>query len=137
MILVVLYMRLLQVNEELSRFSFYASVVWKRGCQPFSCRSSQNLTHCRKDTCGTCLFSGIHSRHSFWEFAASNPYEKLEVPECNSTLQQLCIMVASCPSLRCSCMKILSHRDKQRVWSRSCGVEDLLQCSDCALSCAM
>ena len=94
-------------------------MVWKRGCQPFSCRCSQNLTHChcRKDACGTCLFSGIHSRHSFWEFPASKPYEKLEVPECSSTLQQRCIMVASCPSLRCSCRKILSHRDKQRVWS--------------------
>ena len=30
-------------------------------------------------------------------------------------------VVASCPSLRCSCMKNLSHRDKQRVWSKSYG----------------
>ena len=109
-----------------------AIVGWKCGCQPFSCRCSQNVTHCRKDTCGTCLFSGIHSRHSFWEFQTSTPFQK-QLPEFSSTLQQLCIMVASCPSLRCSCMRNLSNRDKQRVWSRSCGVEDLLQCSDCAL----
>ena len=29
--------------------------------------------------------SGIHSRHSFWEFQASTPYQKLEVPESRST----------------------------------------------------
>ena len=26
-----------------------ATVGWKRGCQPFSCRCSQNVTHCRKE----------------------------------------------------------------------------------------
>ena len=33
--------------------------------------------------------------------------------------------------------KIQSHAQKQRVWSLSCGLQDLLQCSDCARSCAM
>ena len=33
--------------------------------------------------------------------------------------------------------KHLSHGEKQRVWSRSCGVHDLLQCSVCAFSCDM
>ena len=33
-----------------------ASVVWKRGCQPFSCRCLQNVTHCPKEICSTCLF---------------------------------------------------------------------------------
>ena len=36
-------------------------------------------------------------------------------------------MVASCPSLRCSCRKNLSYAEKQRVWSRSCGLQDLLR----------
>ena len=26
------------------------------GCQPFSCRCSQNVMHCRKEICSTCLF---------------------------------------------------------------------------------
>ena len=47
---------------------------------------------------------GIHPCNSFWEFQSSTPYHK-QVPECSSTLQLLCIMVASCPSLRCSCME--------------------------------
>ena len=33
-----------------------ATVGWKRGCQPFSCRCSQNVMHCRKEMCWTCLF---------------------------------------------------------------------------------
>ena len=33
--------------------------------------------------------------------------------------------------------KDLSHAEKQRVWSRSCGLQDLLRYSDCALSRAM
>ena len=30
-----------------------ASVVWKRGCQPFTCPCSENVTHCRKEICST------------------------------------------------------------------------------------
>ena len=33
-----------------------ATVGWKWGCQPFSCRCSQNVTYCRKEICLTCLF---------------------------------------------------------------------------------
>ena len=33
-----------------------ATVSWKRGFQPFSCRCSQNVMHCRKEICSTCLF---------------------------------------------------------------------------------
>ena len=32
-----------------------ATVSWTCGCQPFSCRCSQNVTHCRKEICWTCL----------------------------------------------------------------------------------
>ena len=51
----------------------------------------------------------------------------MDVPERGITLHQVCIMVASCPSLRCSCRKNLSYTEKQRVWSRSCGLQDLLR----------
>ena len=80
---------------------------------------------------------GIHSCHSFCEFQASTPYQKLEVPKSHSTLHQLCIVLASWTSLCCSCRKNLSHAEKQRVWSQSCGLQSLLQCSDCALNCDM
>ena len=46
-------------------------------------------------------------------------------------------MVASCSSLHCNCRKSLSYAEKQRVWSRTCGLQGLLQYSDCALSCAL
>ena len=88
------------------------------GLPAFQLPMFANVTHFRKEIYSTCLFSGIHSHHSFWESQSSTPCQK-QVPERGSTLHLLCIMVASCPSLRCSCMKNLSHRDKQRVWSRS------------------
>ena len=62
------------------------------------------------------------------ECQASTPCQKLEAPESCSTLYQLCIMLASRPSLCCSCRKKpVSWAEKQRVWSRSCGVHDLLR----------
>ena len=33
-----------------------ATVSWTCGCQPFSCRCSQHVTHCPKEICWTCLF---------------------------------------------------------------------------------
>ena len=48
------------------------------------------------------------------------------VPESGSTLHHLCIVVASCPSLRWA-TKDLPHAEKQRVLSRICGLQDLLQ----------
>ena len=57
--------RLLQTNEHLSRLSF-ATVGWKRGCQPFSCPCSQNVTHCRKQMCSTCLCKTSIPAVPFW-----------------------------------------------------------------------
>ena len=37
--------------------------------------------------------SGIHSSHSFWDFQASNPYQKLEVAESSSTFHHLSIIL--------------------------------------------
>ena len=34
---------------------FLARVGWKWGRRPFSCRCSQNVKHCRKEICSTCL----------------------------------------------------------------------------------
>ena len=117
-----------------------ATVGWKWGCQPFSRPCSQNVTHCQKEVCSTCLFKASIPAVPVWKCQASTPYQKLEVPESGSTLYQLCIMVASCPSLRCNYRKKhLSHAENQSVWSSSssCGLQDLLQWGDCALSCAM
>ena len=53
----------------------FAIVGWKWGCQPFSCRCSQNVTHCRKEVRSTCFLRnpfppfllGIPSIHSLPE----------------------------------------------------------------------
>jgi len=75
--------------------------------------------------------SGIHSRHSFLEFQASTPYQKLEVPESRSMFHKLCFRLHHAHPFVAAEVKTLSHAEKQRVWSWSCGLEDLLQYTDC------
>ena len=85
-------MWLLQTNEQLSRveIELLATVSWKWGCQPFSCRCSQNVTHCRKEICSTCFFKVSIPTILFWN--SNHPtYQKLEVPESRSTFRHLCI----------------------------------------------
>ena len=74
---------------------------------PFSCRCSQNVTHCRKEICSTCL-----SKKSmpFDPFVKSKPplpcQKRLEFPRAAVRSPALhFVEVASCPSLRCSCRK--------------------------------
>ena len=74
---------------------FLATVGSKWGGQPFICPCSLNVAHCQKEICSTCL-----SKESMQcvNIQASTPYQKLEAPECGSTLHQLCTMVASVAS---------------------------------------
>ena len=85
---VVLYARLLQVNEELSKFSFQPPWV---GSGSVSLSGADVSNMCRH------VIFGIHSRHSFLKFQASTPYQKLELPESRvrsaiSTLNHGCIL---------------------------------------------
>ena len=43
-------------QRTLVEIELLATMGWKWGCQPFSCRCSQNVMHCRKEICSTCLF---------------------------------------------------------------------------------
>ena len=63
----------------------------------------RNVTHCPKEIGSTCLSNTKESILAipFWDFQASIPYQK-QVPESNSRLHQFCILLASCPSLRCA-----------------------------------
>ena len=91
-----------------------ATVSWTCGCQPFSCRCSQNVTHSRKEIYATCL-----SKESIPASLFGN--SKHPIPT-----RSYCIMPI--PSLQIE-NKIQSHAQKQRVWSLSGGLQDLLQCS--------
>ena len=118
-----------------------ATVGWKWGCQPFSCPCSQKGTHCRKEICSTCLSKESMPFDPFVKSKPPLPTRSLSSRE-RQCVRQLCIslwlhhahpFVAAAEKGR----KSMSYAEKQRVWSRSCGLQDLLQCSDCALSCAM
>ena len=68
---------------------FLASVGWKRGCQPFSCRCSQNVMHCRKRFCSTCLLQ------------ESMPFGKSKPPLPTRSLRSLRAAVRSTSSALC------------------------------------
>ena len=104
-----------------------ASLVWKRGCQPFSYRCTQNVTYCRKEICWTCLFKESIPAMPFGNFKQPLP----------ATTTSSALWLHHAQPFVAAAEKNLSHDEKQRVWSRSCFLQDLLQCSDCALSCAM
>ena len=73
-----------------------ATVGWKCGCQPFSCRCTQNVTNCRKEICSTCLL---------WIPFGSSLHPVRTRSSWKAKYHQLCVIAASCPSLRCSCRK--------------------------------
>ena len=105
-----------------------ATVGWTRGCQPFSCPRSQNVTHCRKEICDM-----VRLRNPFPPFLFRIPSIH-SLPEAGSescsTFRHLCIMPI--PSLQLQ-KKLLACREAEKLvtelWSP--------RCSDCALSCAM
>ena len=127
--------RLLQTNEQLSRLSFLAQ--WDG-----SGAASLSAAHVRKmrRTAEKRFVGHVCLRNPFPPFLFGIPSIH-SLPEAGfesfSTFHHLCILATSCPSLRSSCRKNPSHAERQRDWSRNCGLQDLLQCSDCALSCAM
>ena len=111
-----------------------AAVGWKCGCQPFSWPCSQNVTHCEKRR----FVGHVRLRNPFPPFLFGIPSVH-SLPEAGSWERQCalhygCIMPV--PLLQRQ-EKDASYAEKQRVWSRSFFLQDLLQCSDCALSCAM
>ena len=64
-------MKLLQTSKQLSRLTC--------GCQPFSCRCSQNVTDCRKEICSTCLF-GEHLAFLIVDLTFQGQWDLFQVP---------------------------------------------------------
>ena len=124
-------------QRTLVEIELLATVGWKCGCQPFSCPCSQNATRCRKEICSTCLSKESMPFDPFLKSKPPLPTRSLRSlrPGVHSTSSALCLHHAH-PFVAVT-EKDLPHAEKQRVWSRCCGLQDMLQCSDCALSCAM
>ena len=92
-----------------------ATVGWKRSCQPLSCPCSQNVTHCQTEIFSTWL---------------SNPFQgipSIEVPESTSSA----LWLHHAHPFVAAAEKNLSHAERQRVWSRSCDLKEVLQVSNC------
>ena len=80
--------------------------------------------------CETCLFQESIPAIPFWNFKHPLPTRSLRfLRAACSTSSALCLHHAH-PFVAAE-GKNLSDAEKQRVWSRSCGLEDLLQYTDC------
>ena len=127
-------MRLLQTNEQLSRLSFSKSGL-EAVLPAFQLPMFAKCDALPKG-CSTCLFKTSIPAVSFWNSKHPLPTRSRFLrATVRSTSSALWLHHAH-PFVAVT-EKNLSHAKKQRVWSGSCGHQDLLQCSVCALSCGM
>ena len=114
-----------------------AFVGWKWGCRRFSCRYSQNVTDCQKEICWTCFFK--ESIAACFLGVSKHPLSTRSLRLLRRTVRSTssALWLHHAHPFVATEEKHQSHAEKQRVLSRSCGLQDLLQYSDCALSCAM
>ena len=78
-------------QRTLVEIELLATVGWKWGCQPFSCRCSQNVMHCQKEVCATCLFKTSTPAVPFWNSKHySLLYCKWSMYSFNSTAKSCC-----------------------------------------------
>ena len=127
-----------------------ASVGWKWGCQPFSWRCLQNVTHCRKEIWSPRFFTiqwlcprfGLQDIDwlcsQLWHVTAANQWTVVEI--------ELLATVGwkwGCQTFSCSCSQNVMHCRKE-IWSpRFLRYSDYVQDLDyriliaCALSCDM
>ena len=74
-----------------------ATVGWKWGCQPFSCRCLQNVTHWRKEICSTCLFQESTPAIPFGNWNSKHPLparSRFPRAASHSTICALCLRYA-------------------------------------------
>ena len=123
-------------QRTLVEIELLATVGWKCGCQPFRCPCSQNVTRCHMRFVGHVCFQESIPAIPFGNFNHPLPAGRrfLSVAARSNT-SALCLHHAH--PFVAAAGKSLAYTEKQRVWSRSYGLQDLLQCNDCALSCAM
>ena len=113
---------------------------WKWGCQPVSCRCSLNVTHCRncpKEICSACLSKESISAISLGNAKNPLPTRSLRLLRTAVRTTSSALWLHHAHRFVAAEQNHLCHAEKERVWSRSCGLQDVLPCSDCALSCAM
>ena len=113
-----------------------ATVGWKCGCQPFSCPCSQNVTHSRKEIYATCLSKESIPAIPFGSLQHAVPTRILRSLRAAVRSSRSALFLHHAHAFVAAEGKHLSHVEKQRNWSQSCGhcLQELLQYSDCALS---
>ena len=127
------------------------------GLQPFSCPCSQNVTHCQKEICSTCLFKTsipaalfCNSKHPLPTRSLSSLRAAARSTSSALRLHYACLLLAKdpIPSLQLQKRAPVSCREAKRLvtqlWSprfvtynTAIVSKYVLQDIDCALSCDM
>ena len=81
-----------------------------------SCRCSQNVMHCRKEICWTCLFQEFIPAIPLGNAMHPLPTRSLRLLRAPAHFASSALCLQKIPSLRCSCRKSPSSAEKQRVW---------------------
>ena len=122
-----------------------ATVGWKWGCQPLSYQCSQNVTYWRRFVRHACQRESM----PFVKSKPPLPTRSLRFLRAAAPSTSSALWLHHAHSFVAAAEKSLSHAEKQRVWSRSCRLQDLLrtiqwlcprfglQDIDCALTCDM
>ena len=116
-----------------------AIVGWKWGCQSFSCPCSQNVTHCRKQMCSTCLCKTSIPAVPFWNskhpVSTRSRFLRAQYPP--PVLQYGCIMNHAHPFVATT-EKNTCLMQRSKAFGQAVVVSKIVfKYSDCALSCAI
>ena len=111
------------------RYSAFSLCGLEARLPPFSCRFSQNVT--------TCLSKEFIPAIPFGNFNHPVPTRSLRLLRVAAGSTRFASWLHPAHPIVAAAKRKLSLAQKQRVGSRSCGLQELLQYSDCALSCAM
>ena len=122
-------------QQTIVKIECLVTVGWKWGYQPFSCPCSQNVTHRRKEICSTCLFKIYIPPVPFWNSKHLLPTRSRFLrATVRSTSSAFCLHYAH-PFVAAEEKKAVSCREAEGLVTESDML--LLQCSVCALGCAM
>ena len=115
---------------------FLETVSWKWGCRPFSC-PCENLAQCQKRHCLTCLSKESMPAIPFWISKPPLPTRSMRSLRAAARSTSSAVWLDHTrPFVAAAEKRLVSCREAEGLVTELC-LQELLQHTDCALSCAM
>ena len=113
-------------SQELLQYTDCAPMCLLQLAASWNCPCSQNVTHFRKEICGTCLFRESIPAIPFWNSKHPIPTRSLRSLRAAAPSTSSALLHHAHPFVAAE-EKNLSHAEKQMVWSQNCRLQDLLR----------